>query len=109
MLGKHAVIIAVSTQKNIARQQFQNRERFGKVVGDLRIIDVLDETIAGVNVRAADDDDLVAFAVVGGSPCPRGAAASVSGRAASNQSYAAELNGVSVIQDAIDGTRFPAT
>src|SRR5262249_16754845 len=84
-------------------------ERAGEVGGDLGVILVAGEPIAGVDIRAADDDDVVGLVPLSDAPGPGGAAAGVAGSAARGQGDAAEGDFLAVLEHAGDRARLPAT
>lgn len=72
------------------------------VLGDLGIRCVADELVAGIHVRAADDDDVVGLPAVVHLHRPRRAALGVSRREVRDEHRAAELHLIAVVEDAID-------
>src|SRR5215467_3420561 len=67
-------ITAVGTEENITWQRLQNAPHTFVVCGDLRIISVVNELIAWVDVRAAYDYDIIGLSSLGHSHRPSGAA-----------------------------------
>ncbi len=72
------------------------------VGGDLRIDLVADELVAGIDVGAADDDDVERAAGFGFVEGPGGGALGVAGGEVRGEHGAAEANRVAVVEDAID-------
>src|SRR5215469_2710034 len=67
-------IIPVGTKKNVAGQQLQNAPHALVVCGDLRIIFVVNELVAGVDIRATYDHHVIGLSAFGHPHGPCGAA-----------------------------------
>ena len=79
------------------------------VGGDLRIGLVVDELVAGIDVGAADDDDVKGAAVFLLVEGPGGGALGVAGGEVRGERGAAEGDRVAVVKDAVDLRRREAT
>src|SRR4051812_2691309 len=75
VLGEHVVVVAMGAEEDVAGERFQDGESLGEVGGDFGVVGIVDEAKAGIDVGAADDDDIVGFSGVGRFPGPGGAAA----------------------------------
>jgi hypothetical protein len=62
-LGQHVEVDAVRAEEDVAGKGFEGAEALLEVGGHLRILGVVDEVVAGVDVGAADDDCVQALAV----------------------------------------------
>src|ERR1043166_2556316 len=104
----HAVVAAVRPQEHVARQALEHLERSREILRDPQVLLVADELVARVDIRAADDDDVVFLPPIGDLPGPRRATARVAWRQSCHQRDAAELDLFLVFEDAIDLARRPA-
>ena len=95
-------------QEEIDRRGLQQGECLHVVAGDLWIAPVVHENVACVHVRAADDDGVQRAATLCHLHHPGRAAGGVPRREPRRECRAAELDCVSVVQDAIDFRAWPS-
>src|SRR4029434_1098594 len=86
----------------IDRQSLEERKRLHVIAGDLRVVPVVDEDVAGVDIWAADDRGVERPAAVGYLDRPRRAAWRVAGCEARGEFRAAQFDSVAVVQHAVD-------
>ena len=89
-------------EEDIARQLFQNSEAVTIVRCDLGILRVVHQLVTGIDVGAANDDDMKSAAKFGLIEGPGCGALGVAGGEARRERNSAERNGVAVMQDAVD-------
>lgn len=104
----HSIIGTVRPQEEVAGQFLKDGERVGEVTGDLGIGGVLDQLIAWIHIRAANDHDVVLLARVGRLACPGGTTSCVAGSQMRGHGNAAQRDVIAVCQDAVDGAGGPA-
>src|SRR5262245_53135604 len=104
----HAVVAAMCAEKYITRQALENLEGPDKVGGNLGVRLIIDQLEPRIDVRAADDDDIVGLAAVLDAPSPRSAPARVAGCEVGDQRDAPEFDLVAILQNAVNLARFPA-
>lgn len=89
-------------EKNVASQLVEDRKATFVVFGNLRIGSVADQLVARVHIWAADNYDvekLTAFRLI---ESPRRGSPRVAGSEMRGKHCAAEIDGVAVVEDAID-------
>ena len=58
VLAFQVEVTSVSAEEVVARQRFEDCERFFKILRDSRIRLVVDKVVSGVHIRTADDHDV---------------------------------------------------
>ncbi len=95
-------------EEDVDGQGLEDRERLDVVLGDLRVVLVADQDVAGVHVRAADDDGVQRASAVRHLQRPGGAALRVAGRQVRHEPRAAEFDRVAVVQRPVHVRARPA-
>src|SRR5262249_8983431 len=107
VLLDHAVIGAMSAEEYVARQSLEDLARVVEVAGDFGIDIVVNQPVAGIHVRAADNHDIVGLSTALTAPRPSGTAACMAGGEVGDQCDAAKLEFLAVFQDVVDFAGLP--
>ena len=95
-------IAAVRAEKDVARQALEHFEFLAVVLGDLRIGTVGNQLVAGIDVGAANDDDMEGATVFRLIEGPGGRAFGVARGKVRGQARAAKAYLLAVVQNAVD-------
>src|ERR1022692_18650 len=93
----HTVVISVRTEKNVARQGFQDMKSGFVILCNLGIRRIRDQFITPIHIDTANYDHVVHFSAVFNFECPSGAALRVAWRLARNQFCVSEFDFVPVV------------
>ena len=97
-----AEVAPVGAEEYVAGKLAKDLELMAVVIGDLRVRFVVDEFVAGVDIGAADDDDVEGAAVVLLVKGPGCGALGVAGGEMRSERDTAERDGVTVMKSSVD-------
>jgi hypothetical protein len=96
----------VGSEEHIDWKRPQDFETAPVVLGNLGIVFVVDQDVAGINANAADDHDVIVSRSVSDLQCPCRATLGVSGRQPRYECHAAQLDLLTIPESLVDRMRF---